>query len=166
MNDKLTSQEGATRQLSDIMRQETHDQVDHLWTFQKPGYSQNNLECILNNKDTMLIIELKLILPAATKLGQGSIFTSCPCHSVNIWGWGGSGFPGACITSHMDLGGVPGLVWRVVYLVWSEGVSGIHPGWDQVHPPEIPGYYPRDHGTPPTLGRYASYWTRCTPILV
>ena len=30
MNDKLTSQEGATRQLSDIMRQETHDQVDYL----------------------------------------------------------------------------------------------------------------------------------------
>ena len=90
---------------------------------------------------------LDLLLPAATKLGQGNVFTGV-CDSV-------------------QRGGVPGLVpGGGVYLVWSGGVPGRHPP-DQVHPPGT-RYPPRTRYTPPgtrytplirtTRGRYASHW--------
>ena len=73
-------------------------------------------------------LSLPNILPPATKLGQGYIFTGV-CDSVNrgsVWSWGVSG-PGGCLV----LGGVsaPGEVcsWGVWY---REGVPGGNPpGW-------------------------------------
>ena len=103
-------------------------------------------------------LKLQLLLPPATKLGQGYIFTGM-CDSVHRGGVPGLG--GMVLGGCMVLGGVVG--------AWSRGVHGAGVGiclvqgvcaWSSRGVPGPGGHTPQAH-TPRDgycCGRYASYW--------